>query len=301
MLLRVALRMFQAPGPPPALPHLKLLPALLPGSPAPSPLLGSRPPHGWEVKVPGWGLNTSLPAPPPGWHWANPPVLNSVPLDPSGRRGTYLKGSQWPPVLFSSAHTAGPDPHTVTQGAGSAHVAMVHGVPVKPPRRLLQEHTLCVGVPAHSHLLITRQPQGPGGVCVGTEFHTGNIHVGLLCLSLGLLSPRQVMPPSSLDTPRPANTRACSSRICDIMQSGLGPSGWDLCLLQPFPHKISTAPGVDLGGTSPIPLPSPKQWPAQTNPLEKFMVSVGSLETAGLLNIVSTSTGDLWRPQGLGH
>ncbi|KAB0352023.1 hypothetical protein FD754_016880 [Muntiacus muntjak] len=28
------------------------------------------------------------------------------------------------------------------------------------------------------------------------------------------------------------------------MQSGLGPSGWALCLLlQPFPHKISTAPG----------------------------------------------------------
>nr|XP_020731760.1 2-acylglycerol O-acyltransferase 3-like isoform X2 [Odocoileus virginianus texanus] len=27
------------------------------------------------------------------------------------------------------------------------------------------------------------------------------------------------------------------------MQSGLGLSGWALCLLQPFPHKISTAPG----------------------------------------------------------
>ena len=242
LLLRVALWMFQAPGPPPALPHLKLLPALLPGSPARSPLLGSRPPHGWEVKVPGWGLNTSLPAPPPGGHWANPPALNSVPLDPSGGRGTYLKGSQWPPVLFSSSYTAGPDPRTVTQVAGSGHVAMVHWVPVKPPRRLLQEHALCVGVPLHSHL-ITRQPQGPGGVCVGTEFHTGNMHVGLLCLSLGLMSPRQVMSPSSLDTPRPANTRACSSRICDILQSGLGPSGWALCLLQPFPHKISTAPG----------------------------------------------------------
>ena len=46
LLLRVALWMFQAPGPPPALPHLKPLPALFPGSPACSPLQGSKPPHG---------------------------------------------------------------------------------------------------------------------------------------------------------------------------------------------------------------------------------------------------------------
>ena len=85
--------MFQAPGPP-ALPHLKPLPALLPGSPARSPLPGSRPPAWLGGEGPRLGPEYLVPAPPPGWHLANPPALNSVPLDPSGGRGTYLKGSQ---------------------------------------------------------------------------------------------------------------------------------------------------------------------------------------------------------------
>ena len=68
-------------------------------------------------------------------------------------------------------------------------------------------------------------------------------------------------------------------------------------------HKISTAPGGGPRWHAPAtsPLPSPREWPAQTNPLEKFMISAGRLETSGALNIVSTSTGDPWRPQGLGH
>ena len=104
--------------------------------------------------------------------------------------------------------------------------------------------------------LSPRQPQGPGGVWVGTEFHTGNIHVVLLCLSLGLRPPCRVMPPSSLNTPRPANTRVRLSSVCDIMQSGLGSSGWALWLLpQPFPTRFLLHPGVDLRGT---PLPPPR-------------------------------------------
>ena len=60
----------------------------VPRLPSPLPPPGLKAPAWLGGEAPRLGPEYLVPAPPPRWHLANPPALNSVPLDPSRGKGT---------------------------------------------------------------------------------------------------------------------------------------------------------------------------------------------------------------------
>lgn len=127
--------------------------------------------------------------------------------------------------------------------------------------------------------------------------------VTLRCLILGMRYSFQATSPGGLDTPRdpqpdegacPGSPRS-HSRGWDLV-GGLSGFFCNLCPTGFWRHLEG-----DLSGMPPAPPPCTTQWPAQTDPLEKFVISVqGGLKHLGFWTRVSTSTQPLQEIPG-GH
>ena len=171
--------MFQAPGPSPALPHLKPMPTLPPGSPARSPLQGSRPPYGWEVKVPGWGLNTWCQTRPQAGIWPT----HSPELCPTGslKREGDFKASQRSPLLILFCPHWGLPPRYNCAGSGGrrgtsahAHALLSVSPQLSGSRSYFKIRPCATGSPPLGTSSLSSWPQASGGVWLATEIPPGN-------------------------------------------------------------------------------------------------------------------------------